>query len=30
MSRWAELEEVVIDVETSLNNRPLSYIEDVL
>ena len=30
MSRWAELEEVVIAVETSLNNRPLSYIEDVL
>jgi hypothetical protein len=26
--RWAELEEVVIDVEVSLNNRPLSYVED--
>ncbi len=26
--RWTELEEVVIDVEVSLNNRPLSYVED--
>ena len=26
--RWTELEEVVIDVEISLNNRPLSYVED--
>lgn len=25
---WAELEEVVLDVEVSLNNRPLSYVED--
>ena len=26
--QWAELEEVVLDVETTLNNRPLSYMED--
>ncbi len=26
--RWTELGEVVIDVEVSLNNRPLSYVED--
>lgn len=26
--RWPELEEVVLDVEVTLNNRPLSYIED--
>ncbi|XP_028393614.1 uncharacterized protein LOC114517960 [Dendronephthya gigantea] len=26
--RWNELEEVVIDVEVCLNNRPLSYVED--
>ena len=26
--RWEELEEVVLDVETALNNRPLSYLED--
>lgn len=25
---WMELEEVVIDVEIILNNRPLSYVED--
>ena len=25
---WMELEEVLIDVETTLNNRPLSYVED--
>lgn len=26
--RWQELEEVLLDVETTLNNRPLSYVED--
>ena len=26
--RWAELEEVVLDVEVALNNRPLSYLEE--
>ncbi|XP_068697519.1 uncharacterized protein [Montipora foliosa] len=26
--RWSELEEVVLDVEVALNNRPLSYQED--
>ena len=26
--RWPELEEVVLDVEVALNNRPLSYLED--
>ena len=26
--KWEELEEVVIDVETTLNNRPLCYLED--
>jgi hypothetical protein len=26
--RWKELEEVLLDVETTVNNRPLSYIED--
>ena len=26
--QWAELEEVAFDVETTLNNRPLSYMED--
>ena len=26
--KWDELEEVAIDVETALNNRPLSYVED--
>ena len=25
---WTELEEVILDVEVSLNNRPLSYVED--
>ena len=25
---WKELEEVILDVEVSLNNRPLSYVED--
>ena len=25
---WSELEDVVLDVEVALNNRPLSYIED--
>ncbi|XP_068735592.1 uncharacterized protein [Montipora capricornis] len=25
---WKELEEVILDVEVSLNNRPLSYLED--
>lgn len=28
MLRWAELEEVVLDVEVALNNRPLGYLED--
>jgi hypothetical protein len=26
--RWSELEELVLDVEITLNNRPLSYLED--
>ena len=26
--RWTELEEVIMDVEIALNNRPLSYLED--
>ena len=26
--RWKELEEVLLDVETTINNRPLSYVED--
>ena len=25
---WAELREVLLDVEVALNNRPLSYVED--
>ena len=25
---WNELEEVLLDVEVALNNRPLSYVED--
>ena len=25
---WSELEEVLLDVETTVNNRPLSYVED--
>ena len=25
---WSELEEVVLDVEITLNNRPLTYLED--
>ena len=25
---WHELEEVILDVETTMNNRPLGYIED--
>ena len=28
MLKWKELEEVLLDVEVTLNNRPLSYIED--
>jgi len=28
MLRWAELEEVVLDVEVALNKRPLRYLED--
>ena len=28
MLNWDELSEVLIDVELSLNNRPLSYVED--
>ena len=28
MLRWAELEEVVLDVEVAHNNRPLRYLED--
>ena len=27
-STWNELEEVLLDVEVALNNRPLSYLED--
>ena len=26
--RWSELEEVILDVETALNNRPLCYQEE--
>ena len=26
--RWKELEEVLLDVETTVNNRPLSYVEE--
>ena len=26
--QWHELEEVILDVETTLNNRPLGYVED--
>ena len=26
--RWNELQEVLLDVEITLNNRPLSYVED--
>ena len=26
--RWTELEEVVLDIEVAINNRPLSYLED--
>ena len=26
--RWEELEEVLLDIETVLNNRPLDYVED--
>ena len=26
--RWYEFEEVFLDVETTLNNRPLGYVED--
>lgn len=26
--KWQEFEEVVLDIETNLNNRPLSYVED--
>jgi len=26
--RWEELQEVLLDVEINLNNRPLSYVED--
>lgn len=25
---WTELEEVILDVEVAVNNRPLSYVED--
>jgi hypothetical protein len=28
MLRWKELEEVLLDVEVTLNNRPLTYVED--
>ena len=27
-SNWTELEEVAIDIEITMNNRPLSYVED--
>ena len=26
--KWSELEEVVLDVEVAMNNRPLSYLEE--
>jgi hypothetical protein len=26
--RWRELEEVILDVEIAVNNRPLGYVED--
>ena len=26
--RWSELEEVLLDVEINMNNRPLTYIEE--
>ena len=26
--KWAELEEVLLDIEANLNNRPQTYIED--
>ena len=28
MLTWAELQDVILDVEVTLNNRPLSYVED--
>ena len=28
MLKWAELQDVLLDVEVALNNRPLSYVED--
>ena len=28
MLTWSELEEVLLDVEVNLNNRPLTYIEE--
>ena len=28
MLKWKELEEVLLDIQVTLNNRPLSYIED--
>ena len=30
MMTWAELEEVLLDIEIILNNRPLTYIEEVI
>jgi hypothetical protein len=26
--KWSELEDVILDVEVALNNRPLTYLED--
>jgi hypothetical protein len=26
--KWEELEELILDIEVALNNRPLSYLED--
>ena len=26
--KWAELEEVLLDIEVNLNSRPLTYVED--
>ena len=26
--KWNELEEIIIDIETALNSRPLCYVED--
>ena len=28
MLKWAELQDVLLDIEVALNDRPLSYVED--